>query len=106
VRIQGVGLEDHRDVAVTRGEVVDDAVSDPHLAFGDRLETSHHAQSRRLAAAGGSNEDHEFAVGNVDGQVSYRASAVGVHLSHVRQRQVRHARAAPSTVPRSSAIVP
>src|ERR1044072_5023955 len=37
MRIERVALEDHRDVAVTRGHVVDDAVSDPEHAFADLL---------------------------------------------------------------------
>jgi len=38
VRVEGVVLEDHRDVAVARGQVVDDAIADPDLARADVLQ--------------------------------------------------------------------
>ena len=51
VRVERVVLEDHRDVAVLRRQVVDDAAADPHGPAGDRLEACHHPQRRGLAAA-------------------------------------------------------
>ena len=48
VRVQRVGLEHHRDVAVLGGDVVDDAVADQDLAFADRLQPGEHAEGGRL----------------------------------------------------------
>ncbi|MCB5283754.1 hypothetical protein BJQ89_03528 [Arthrobacter sp. ES1] len=64
VRVQGVVLEDHGDVAVLRGNVGDIAVTNQDPAGVDVLETCEHPQGGRLATAGGSNEDQEFAIGD------------------------------------------
>ena len=42
VRVERVALEDHRDVAVARGHVVDDPIADLQLALGDLLEARDH----------------------------------------------------------------
>jgi uncharacterized protein YdiU (UPF0061 family) len=47
------------------------AVADPDVAAGDVLETSDHAQRRRLAAAGRPDEGHEFLVGDLEIDVFY-----------------------------------
>src|SRR5438132_11642411 len=62
VRIQGVALEDHRDVAMTRREIRDVAALDADRAGRDLLQTRDHAEERRLSAAGRTDEDHEVAV--------------------------------------------
>ena len=41
--VEGVALEDHGDVTVLRGDVVDDLVADQQGAVGDLLEPSNHA---------------------------------------------------------------
>jgi hypothetical protein len=51
VRVERVVLEDHRDVAVLRREVVDDPVADGDLAAGDVLQAGDHPQGGRLSAA-------------------------------------------------------
>ena len=65
MRIQRVILEHHCDVAVLRLERVDDAIADRYFTVADCLEARHHAQQGRLAAAGGTNDDDELAVGDV-----------------------------------------
>jgi hypothetical protein len=70
VRVEGVVLEDHRDVAVLGREVGDVAVTDPDGARVHLLQAREHAQGRGLAAAGGADEHHELAV--VDLQVDAR----------------------------------
>ena len=82
VRIERVALEDHRDVAVLRRDVVDDALADPDHALGDVLEAGHHAKSGRLAAAGRADEDHELPVLDLDLQVGDGPGSVRVHLAH------------------------
>ena len=62
VRIQGVVLEHHRDVAFPRWEVVDNLLADLHGSLGDALEAGDHPQDRRLAAAGWADEHHELTV--------------------------------------------
>src|SRR5207302_9645124 len=62
VGIERIALKDHRDVTVARRYVVDDAVADLDLALGDVLEPGQHPQGRRLATAGGPDQDHELGV--------------------------------------------
>ena len=66
VRIQRVVLEDHGDVAVLGGQVGDVAVADPDVADVDFFESGEHAQGRGLAAAGGTDQDEELTVRDVD----------------------------------------
>jgi hypothetical protein len=51
VRVERVVLEDHRDVAVFRREVVHDLVADFDRSVAYLLEARDHPQRRRLAAA-------------------------------------------------------
>jgi autonomous glycyl radical cofactor GrcA len=62
VRIERVGLEDHRDVAVLRRDVVDDAVGDPDLPGRRLFQPRDHPQRRRLAGAGRADQDGELTV--------------------------------------------
>src|SRR5690606_24596141 len=66
VRVQRVVLEDHRDVAVLRGDVGDVAVADEDAALVDLFEAGEHAQRRGLTAAGGTDQDEEFAVSDLE----------------------------------------
>ena len=69
VRIQGVALEDHGDVAVLGGHVVHELAVDVQLAGGDLLQAGHHAQRGGLTAAGRANKHNELAVGDVEVEV-------------------------------------
>jgi hypothetical protein len=64
VRIQRVILEHHRDVALLGRNVVDDALTDEDLAFGDFLEAGNHAQQGGFSASGRADQDDEFAIGD------------------------------------------
>jgi hypothetical protein len=65
MRVDGVVLEHHGDVALLGLALVDHLAADLQRAAGDVLEPGDHAQGRRLAAARRPDEDHEFAVGDV-----------------------------------------
>ena len=69
VRVQRVALEDHGDVAVLGGDVVDDPVADGERALGDLLEAGDHAQRGGLAAARRADQDHELPVLDLEVQV-------------------------------------
>ena len=86
VRVERVALEDHRDVAVARGHVIDDSLADLDDALADVLEPRQHAQRRRLATSGRPDEHHELAVLDVEVEVVHRARTVGVHLRHAIER--------------------
>ena len=62
VRVERVVLEDHRDIAVLGGDVVDDTLADQDRPVADLLESRHHPERRRLAAAGWADEHHELAL--------------------------------------------
>ena len=66
VRPDGIGLEDHADVALFRLEkdlaAGDDAVVEEHAAGGRLFEAGDDAQHRGLAAAGGAQQGDEFPV--------------------------------------------
>src|SRR3954453_6510720 len=49
LRVQRVVLEDHRDVALARGDAIDHPLADPDLALGDRLEPGRHPPRGRVA---------------------------------------------------------
>src|SRR5439155_12868514 len=60
--IEGVTLEDHGDVAVARRDVVHNPLADSHYPLRDLLKPGEHSQGCGLAAAGGADKHHEFAV--------------------------------------------
>ena len=66
LRVERVVLEDHGDVATARRHVVDDVVADPDVPSGEPLEAGQQPQRGRLAGAGGADEHHELAVGNLE----------------------------------------
>ena len=63
--IESVVLEDHGDVAVLGGHVVDQLVADVQLAVGDLLQTGDHAQGGGLTATGGADENDKLLVRDV-----------------------------------------
>ena len=67
VRVERIGLEDHRHVAVLRQHVGDVALADQHAPGGDRFEAGDHAERGGLAAAGGAEQGEEFT--GPDGEV-------------------------------------
>lgn len=60
--IKRVRLENHRDIAVFRRNVVDDPVANQNLAFADFFQTGQATQRRRLTAAGRTNQNEEFLI--------------------------------------------
>ena len=90
VRVQRVGLEHHRDVAVLRGDVVDDPRADRDRARRRVLEPRDHPQRRRLAGARRPDQDRELAVGDLEVQPVHGARAVREHLRDAVERDLRH----------------
>jgi hypothetical protein len=65
VRVQRIALEHHGDAAPGRLDVVADPSADFHRAGTDVFQAGDDAQQGRLAAARGTDQHHELAVGNV-----------------------------------------
>jgi hypothetical protein len=95
VRVQRVVLEDHRDVAIARGALVDPLAADGQLALGDVLEARDHPQRGRLPAARRPDEDHELPVLDVEVELLDGLGAVGVALGDVAKLDVGHIGPAP-----------
>ena len=64
MRIERIGLKNHRDVAFARREIVRHFAADQDAAFGDILEPRHHPERRRFAATRRTDEHQELAVGD------------------------------------------
>jgi len=90
VRVEGVVLEDHRDVAVLRWQVVDHAVAHPDLPARDVLEPGDHPEGGRLATAGGADEHDELAVPDLQIEAADSLGAVPVDLRQTLQLDLRH----------------
>ena len=111
--IQGVALEHHGDVPVLGLHVVHQLAADVQLAAGDVLQTGDHPQRGGLAAAGGTHQNDELLVRNVQVEVLHRHNAlvgdlktglflglallglfllfgVGIHLLEVFQNDLCH----------------
>src|SRR3989304_1925843 len=60
VRVQGVVLEHHGDVAILGRDIVDHPVTYRDLAFGDVFEAGNHPQEWRLPPPRGANQHQEL----------------------------------------------
>ncbi|MBF8290436.1 MAG: putative phenol hydroxylase [Chloroflexi bacterium] len=89
VRVERVALEDHRDVAILGGHVVDHTVTDPEGALGDVFQSGDHPEAGGLAAARRADQDHELAVLDLERQVADRGD-LAVTLGDVVERDGGH----------------
>ncbi len=92
VRVERVGLEHHRDVAVLGRLLVHPLAADAQLARRDILQPGNHVQRGGLSAAGRADQDDELAVGDGERQVLHGRRAVGVTLGHLVQHNLGHRR--------------
>jgi hypothetical protein len=83
VRVQRVGLEDHRDVAVPRRLLVDPRSPDAKFAGRDVLQAGDHVERGRLSATRRPDENHELAIGDGQRQILHGRGAVGIALCHM-----------------------
>src|SRR6185437_3576909 len=94
LRIERVILEHHRDVALFRRHIVDDAPINAKLAAAYRLEPGDHPQQRRLAASRRPDQNDEFAVLDVDRNAVNDLRAAKA-LAHVGDFDRGHIRSSP-----------
>ncbi len=90
VRVQGVVLEDHRDVAVLRGDVVGKGVAYVKLTRRDFLQAGNHAQGGGFAAPGRADQDDELLVLDLQGEVGNGLRPPLKDLADVFQCHTRH----------------
>src|SRR5450759_2661821 len=105
VREQSMALEHHAEAAVARLQVVDHASIDADFAGGRILQAGDHAQRRGLAAAGGADEDDEFAVLDGEAQIFHRLHRAE-RLYQIAQLDARHVylRTMPKLKPRARCL--
>ena len=65
MRIERIALENHRDAALTWGQMVHDCAADQDLTRGRLLKPGDHAQQRGLAGTGGAEEHEELALASL-----------------------------------------
>src|SRR6185503_9853651 len=90
VRVERVVLEHHRDIAIGRLDLVDDATADVDLTAGDGLQACDHAQQRGLAAAGRPDQHAELAVADVEIDALDGFEAAGIGFPDVAEGYVGH----------------
>src|SRR5262249_46727122 len=90
VRVEGVVLEDHRDVALARCEVVDDTVADANLAVRDLLQAGDHAQSGRLAATRRADEHGDLAFVALEVEFAHAGLPAAVDLADMDEFDLTH----------------
>ena len=98
VRVQGVALEDHGDVAVAARGLVHAGSADPQLALGDVLEPGDHPEGSRLAAPRRADEHQELTVRDVEAEAADRLESVLVDLVDLVEHDVSHEMSFRSTV--------
>ena len=98
VRVEGVVLEDHRDVAGLRREVGDVPLVDVDRAVVDILQAGEHPQAGGLAATGGADQDEELPVADLQVELVDRgALGARVDPGRLRVRDRSHGEALPFT---------
>ena len=88
--IEGVVLEDHRDVARAWWQLGDIAVVDPDRARGHVLEPRKHSEQRRFAAARRPDEDEELAALDLQGDVVDGHDVAAEELRDVLEHDLGH----------------
>ena len=80
MRIEGVVLEDHRDVAVLCRYIVYQLVADKYISFGYLLEAGYHPQCRGLSASGRAYKYHKFLVLDTERHIRDSFYVTGIDL--------------------------
>jgi hypothetical protein len=90
LRVKGIVLEDHRDVAILGRQVVHHPAADLHRPAGDVLKSGYHPQGGRLPAARRADQDHELAIPDLQAQATHRLDAAGESLVDVIEHDLSH----------------
>ncbi len=90
MRIQGVVLEYHSDVAILRSDVVAQPAVNIQLALGDILQAGNHAQRGGLSAAGRADQNDKFLIGDLQIHIINRQNIAVIDLFQIFQHNLRH----------------
>ena len=92
MRVEGVVLEDHGDIALAGLEPRDVFTIDEDAAAGDRLKSCEGAQGGGLTAAGRADEDEKLAIRNLEIEVFDRGVlGAGIGDADVLKSDLCHA---------------
>ena len=80
MRIQSVVLEYHCDISVLRLYIVNHSVTDLQFTGRNIFQTSDHTQRGGLTTAGGSYEDDEFFISDLEVEVFNCFKSIGITL--------------------------
>ena len=93
-------MENHRDVAILRRDVVDSFVADEDVALRDLLEAGDHAQRGRFSATRGPDEHDELTVRDLEADIVDRghvsAFVAGINFGNVFDGNLGHSDEAPN----------
>ena len=78
MRIQSIVLENHCDISVLRGDIVNQSVAYVQLAVGDFLKTCDHTKCSGFSAAGRTYKYDKLLVLHFQAEVGYRNYAAGI----------------------------
>jgi hypothetical protein len=90
VRKERVVLKDESEVAVLGVDLVDPPLANKKVAGGDGLEPGDHPQRRRLAAAGGAEQDQKLAILDLEVDAVHGDDIAAIDLRDVAQADIGH----------------
>src|SRR3954453_2756808 len=95
MRIERVVLEHHRNVALFRLDIVDDAIANRNGSRGDVFQAGEHPQQGRLTATGWTDEHDELAILDRN-RHAVQNLKIAERLPHVANLYRRHRNTLPS----------
>ena len=93
VRIEGIGLEHHRQVPLAWSLVIDRIPRDPHRAAGDFFQSGDGAQQGGLAASRRPDQSNELSLGDLQADVAERVIGAIIFLDVFQLDLIAHLRA-------------
>src|SRR5579863_108105 len=90
MRVQSIALEDHRDIALARREIVGDDAAQVNLAFADVFEAGDHAQGGGLAATRRPDENEKLAVLHRQIEAANRIKSFRIAFADIFEDDLRH----------------
>jgi len=90
VGIQSIVLENHGDISLFGGNIVNELTVDIELTFGDLFQTGDHSEGGGLTAAGRTNENDKFLIFDIEIEIGNSSYAAGILLIDALESYTRH----------------
>ena len=94
MRVEGIGLEHHRDFPLGGRERIDEFAADENVPRGRRVEPGDHPQKRGLAATRGADQNDKFSVLDRKADLAQHVRRP-IALVEMVDAQIRHAESCP-----------